>query len=265
LNGKSILELPETAAFLEHFCITIDPLTEPEKFIEALRQLDPRYQGGRDLVRFELEQDQTQWPADAVKVIMDSAEALGLLKDETPLTGAFDLVIALGGARQSNLDRLRYAVESCRSGRSTIGRLVIAGSTRRINDPEKEAVANYAPTADTEADLCWAAARLVMRENAGLIIEVFIENNERAGNPEVIKGAILTQTTLSGRIGVVTTQIYRTAAELDLMRIAKELGIDVVMAAGNPSDPVLVAKRTTATYLSEILRTLRAAVLEATL
>ena len=262
-DGESILRLPETTAFLAHFSLTTEPLAEPEQFTKALHQLDPRYKEGRDLVRFELEQDQTQWPADAVKVIMDCAGALGLLKDETPLGGHFGLVIALGGARQSNLDRLRYAVRCCEDGQATIDKLTIAGSTRKLNDAEREAVANYARFARTEADLCWAAATLVMTENTGLAVNTVIEDNEKAGNPEVIRAAILAQPGLPCRVGVVTTQIYRASAELDLMSIAKELGVDVIMAAGNPSDPAIAAKRTTATYLSEVLRTLRAAVLEA--
>ena len=59
----------------------------------------------------------------------------------------------------------------------------------------------------------------------------------------------------------MTTQIYQESTALDLARVAKAFGAEYTLAAGNPSDPELVAKRTPATYLTEIIRTLKAAML----
>jgi len=62
------------------------------------------------------------------------------------------------------------------------------------------------------------------------------------------------------RVAAVTTQIYQAATSLDIARVGKKYGLET-MAAGNPSDPKVVEARTPATYLSEVLRTLRAATL----
>ncbi len=62
------------------------------------------------------------------------------------------------------------------------------------------------------------------------------------------------------KVAAVTTQIYQASTERDLDRVAKQFGVTETFTAGNPSDPNVVAKRTPATYLSEVLRTLRAAV-----
>src|SRR5580700_8471737 len=77
------------AEFLQHFGVEVNPLENPEQFTEALAQLDPRYQGGRNLVRFELEADQTEWPEDTKQVIMGAAEKMRMLETETPLVGDY--------------------------------------------------------------------------------------------------------------------------------------------------------------------------------
>ena len=76
-----------------------------------------------------------------------------MLETETPLQGHYDAVAALGGARQANLDRLRYAAEARRSGKASFDHLVAAGAKRKLRDDEKANVANYAPNAETEMDL----------------------------------------------------------------------------------------------------------------
>ena len=250
---------------LDHFEVSIDPVEEPEKFILALQQLDPRFQGGRELVRWQLEQDQTAWPETTQQVIMRAAEAMRMTAQETPLSGQFDAVIALGGARQSNLDRARYAVECVHRGEAAFKHLIVAGSARKLNDQEQEATASYAPGAKTEFDLCVGAAKTIAEENPGLIVSFAFIEDERAGTPAVIEQVMadLERSDVvrygDAAIAAVTTQIYQESTSMDLRRMAKKHGITNYFAAGNPSDPKIVAARKPATYLTEVIRTLKAA------
>src|SRR5437868_1193842 len=92
---------------LDHFGLSIDPVEKSTEFINAIAQLDPRFQGGRELVRWQLEQDERSWPDETRHIIMETALRMRMFERETPLVGHYDIVIALGGARQSNLDRTR--------------------------------------------------------------------------------------------------------------------------------------------------------------
>ncbi|MEK7599416.1 MAG: hypothetical protein AAB462_00030 [Patescibacteria group bacterium] len=252
--------------FLQHFGVEADPFEQPQEFQAALEQLNPRFQGGRDLVRFELEADQTEWDEPTKDVIMRAAEGMRMLETETPLTDRFDVVIALGGARQSNLDRTRYAVKAIREKTATVDNLIVAGSSRVLSEAEQDNVENYAYGAEREYQLCSAAAATVRGENPDLTIGVFGSEGvgEKAGTPAIIE-EVLTMFRDKGklpygaRVGAVTTQIYQASTELDLARVAKQFGITETFTAGNPSDPNIVEARTPATYLSEVLRTLRAA------
>jgi hypothetical protein len=250
--------------FLQHFAVEVSPTEQPEQFLEAMAQLDPRYQGGRELVRWQLEADQTEWDEETQGVIMRAAESMRMLEPETPLQGEYDVVIALGGARQANLDRTRYAVEAAKEGKAEIKQLIVAGSSRELNEAEQENAANYAPGAKTEFDLCVGAAATVAKENPGLVASVMYVEDKRAGTPAVIE-KVLASLQASGslkegaKVAAITTQIYQASTEIDLDRVAKQFGVAETFTAGNPSDPNVVAKRTPATYLSEVLRTLKAA------
>ncbi len=251
---------------LEHFGVDIDPAAEPEKFIETVSQLDPRFQGGRDLIRWQLEADQTQWPEDTKQVIMRAAEAMRMLEYETPLVGQYDVVVALGGARQANLDRTRYAAEAASKGQVSFGQLIVSGSSRKLLEAEQENAANYAPGATTEYDLCEGAAKVASEEYPGLSIRAYPGGAEKAGTPIVLENTFRylkarEELHESSRVAAVTTQIYQAATELDLARIAKKFGITETYTAGNPSDSEIVKARTQTTYLSEIIRTLKAAAL----
>jgi len=261
-SGEQLLQAG--GEFLQHFGVEVTPAENPEEFRVALQQLDPRYQGDRHLVRYELENDQTEWDEPTKDVIMSTAESMRMLEVETPLQGDFDVVIALGGARQSNLDRTRYAVDSLKEGAATTKHLVVAGSSRQLNEAEKENTANYAPGAETEFDLCAGAAATAAKENPGLVTSVLYVEDPKAGTPAVIE-QVLSSLQAGGNlpdgasVAAVTTQIYQASTERDLDRVAAQFGIDATFTAGNPSDPNVVANRTPATYLSEVLRTLRAA------
>ncbi len=266
LNPQEVLQTG--AELLQHFGVNVSPIEQPEQFLEAMAQLDPRYQGGRELVRWQLEDDQTEWPEDTKQMIIRAAEGMRMLETETPLSGEFDAVIALGGARQSNLDRTRYAVEATKEGNANFKHLIVAGSSRELNEAEQENVANYAPGATTEFEACVGAAKTVAQENPGLITSVLYVEDKRAGTPAVIEKVLSTLQANGSihegsRIGAVTTQIYQGSTELDLARVAKQFGISETFTAGNPSDPKIVEARTPATYLSEVLRTLKAAVIAA--
>ncbi len=254
--------------FLQHFGVEANPLEQPEAFRDAIQQLDPRYQGGRSLVRYELEADQTEWDDTTKDLITRTAESMRMLEAETPLQGDFDAVIVLGGARQSNLDRTNYAVNAIKSGKANVKQLIVAGSSRELNEAEQENTANYAPGAKTEFDLCVGAAATAARENPGLVANVMYVEDKKAGTPAVIEKVLATlqangSLPAGSKVAAITTQIYQASTERDLDRVAQQFGVTETFTAGNPSDPNVVAKRTPATYLSEVLRTLRSAVNDA--
>jgi hypothetical protein len=278
LNSEQVFDA--SRGFLQHFGVGIDPKKNPKEFKEALAQLDPRYKGGRDLVRWQLESDQTEWDEKTKDTIMQTAESLRMFEAETPLVGHFDAVLVMAGARQSNVDRTMYALR-CAYDKADFQSMGVVGSTRKLNSGEKSNVANYALGAETEKDLIIAAVRLIEDENNRLADENHLHgpnvrywgweilDQEKAGTPDVlryvfdgmVKQRVVKEGIESGdfRVGAVTTQIYQVSTGLDLARIAKEFGIKDTFAAGCPSDPNAVARRTPATYISEILRTLRAA------
>lgn len=270
---------------LERFGVKVDPETRlpvagRDEFIQAMDQLNPRFQGERPLVRFELEDDQTQWSEADKALIMQAAESMRMLKEETPLEGRFDLVVVLGAARQAPADRARYAVQASFE-KADFNQLLGVGSERPLGDAEKENAASYAPGAEIEADLTKAAVTSVaVNENQRLAADrgafpkivhfnhMTVEG-ERAGTPDVIEKVMSEvrerakkmnrEIPASFRLGAVTTQIYQTATALDVARTAQKFGITETAVGGNPSDPAIVARRTPATYLSEVLRTLKAA------
>jgi hypothetical protein len=262
LTAEQIYEASDR--FLNHFGVEIDPTENPGSFKAALQQLDPRYTGGLDLVRWQLEADQTEWGDATIGIIMQTAESMRMLAPETQLQGDSEVVVVLGGARQANLDRTRYATEGISSGRASTKQIIVAGSNRALPDGERENAANYAPGALTEFDLCVGAAAIIAKGSLGLTLGVNLTADPHAGTPAVIE-TVLTDLQNRGalpegsRIAAVTTQIYQPATTLDLARVARRFGASETFTAGNPSDPKIVAKRTPATYLSEVLRTLRAA------
>lgn len=233
--------------------------------MHAMKQLDPRYEGGRSLVRYELAADQREWPEETKQVITRAAENMNMLKPETPLIGNFDVVIALGGANQQNHERPRYALEAMKKGEASFGQLVIAGSSRELKEGEQKNTANYAPGAKTEFDLCVAGAGVLAKEYPGVPISVMLVADEKAGTPEVIE-SVLRSMQVNGtlkpesHVASITTQIYQESTALDLARVAKRFGITETHTAGIPSPAETIESRTPATYKSEVIRTLKAAV-----
>lgn len=258
MTASFLFALDAIRQLISSLGIDPNPILDPDGFIEALRQVGPRYKGERPLLRFQLKADKSQWSPDMIRDIMDAAMVMRMLEPETPLESEFDAVIALGGARQSNLDRTRYAAKAIGDGNAKARLIMVAGSNRPLPKTEKASVANYAPEAMTEADLCLAAANLVSQEFTDVPILPFEVKEENAGTPRILEAIFSVRSW--PRVGVVTTQIYQLATELDAARIGKQFGVQTKVA-GTPSDPKVIEARTPATYLSEVLRTLRAATL----
>jgi hypothetical protein len=211
LSAKETIEVSQT--FIQYFGIESNPFAQSNEFVDAVSQLDPRYQGGRELVRWELEADQTEWPKDATEMIKVTAESLSMF-GETPLKGQFDAVIVLGAARQANLDRLRYAAESIKDGSAVTKRLYMTGSARKLNEGEKQNTANYAPGSETEFDLVVAAAGVVFQENPGLSMSLIYLDNEKASTSDAFEAVfedLKSKNSLSyaTKVAAVTTQIYQ--------------------------------------------------------
>jgi len=267
-SGKLLLGQDATRLFLHEIGIEVDPIRELEDFKKACEQANPRYQGGRDLVRFQLEQDTSTWPAGVRYATMNFALRLGMTSGETPLNGEWDLIIALGGARRSPLHRACYAAQAIAESRAGAGILAVAGSTRLLNDIEKSQVQDFAPNAETEYDLCVGAMNQVKKRYPKLTVAAICKDDPKSGNDGVIDQTI---DALSHelaihkplRVASVTTRIYVIGMELDMARAAKRHGWRGYAAAGHSSDPEMVFNRTISTYLSECLTTLRKAAIAA--
>lgn len=259
VNPQELLD--QGSRILERFAVEVDPLADSALFQRAMDELNPRYKDGRVLTRFELEADDTKWSTRDRNLIIDTGKKLGLTHPETPLVGSYDAVIAMGAARMAPLDRLEYAASAVSSDRAQAKVLVAAGSERIVQDGERSATDMYAPDAVTEFDLSVGAARKVARESGLLVASLFVPG-ERAGNIDVFNtagNALIRQGQLTRSLGAVTTEIYRKATEMDLRFVARELGVPLIGVAGNPSDPAIVQRRTPATYLAEVVRTMRSA------
>ncbi|MCX6812510.1 MAG: hypothetical protein NTW79_02715 [Candidatus Berkelbacteria bacterium] len=273
-SGRLLLGQPAVQLFLEKLGIEADPFRELDEFKAACEQANPRYKGGRDLVRFQLEADETTWPSGVRQATMNLANKLGMTHGETPLIGEWDLIIALGGARRSPLHRACYATQSIIESRAS-GMLVIAGSTRKLYDPEhpeimspeQKQVQDFAPNAMTEYDLCVGTQSTIEKKYEcwpGISITTICEENPRSGNDGVIDKVM---SDLGNdqplRVAAVTTRIYVISLELDMARAAKRHGWRNFAAAGHASDPEMVFNRTISTYLSECLTTCRKAAIAA--
>ena len=136
MTGKEIMTIDVVRQFLDCFGVMVDPFADPAGFIETLQTVDPRYQGEHRL-RFQLEADQTTWPEEVKTVVMACVKKMRMLEPSTTYDCDFDATIILGGARQSNLDRVRFAVGLNSS------LVVVAGSNRLLPESERENVVNY--------------------------------------------------------------------------------------------------------------------------
>jgi hypothetical protein len=272
LSAEQVLRIG--SEFLIHFGVEADPVQDHNEFDRAVDQLNPRYKADRDLVRWELESDHTQWPQQTNRIIMNAADGLRMLPtrvdgrgedviNETKLIGMFDYVVVLPAARQAPLDRALFAYDAM-GGTALFEDVLFPGSTRKLDEAEQKNVSNYAPRAKIEFDLSKAAMKeveqLMLLQNRRAI-----KVTDQPAHTAVIIDRVLSTLrdekvkTVGLRLGAVTTQIYQVATALDVARAARRFGISETFVAGNPSDPEVAARRTPATYLSEVARTLKAA------
>jgi hypothetical protein len=94
------------------------------------------------------------------ELVLRAARALGLARVRLPRRRFFDYVLILGGARLSNLFRVRRAKELLDRGALEAKALVLLGSLRDVMESERDATDTYAPSARTELDLLVRAAEL---------------------------------------------------------------------------------------------------------
>lgn len=94
------------------------------------------------------------------RLVLSAARALGLARVRLPRRRVFDYVLILGGARLSNLYRLRRAKELLERGIVDAGSIALLGSQRSVMPTERDATDTYAPDARTELDLLLKAAEL---------------------------------------------------------------------------------------------------------
>lgn len=259
VNPREVLE--QGSALLSRFGVEVDPVAESELFQQAMNELNPRFSGDRELSRYELEADDREWSEGDRSLIVETGREFGLLNPETRLTGSYDAVIAMGAARMAPLDRLQYAANAVVSGEAKAKLLIAAGSERVVGDAERSATDLYAPGAVTEFDLSLGAVSRVAHDSRLLVAPLRVPGVQ-AGNIDVFNAAsdaLIRQGQLTRSLGAVTTEIYRKATEMDLRIVAREKGIPYIAVAGNPSDPAIVDRRTPATYLAEVVRTMRSA------
>ncbi len=147
------------------------------------------------------------------------------------------------------MNRTAYAVEALDGGNAT-GKLIVSGCTRDLNPGEAEAAG--VPDAKLEADLAEAAAQEFELESC-------IVEDPHADTGTVVEAIIRRYALGRGaQLALTTTQMYRLFYSLDAQRIGSIYGVETTVA-GCPSDPDLISRRTPATYIAEVIRTLQAA------
>ena len=258
LSGKLLLKTEAARLFLRHVGIDADPIKEYDAFKQACSQANPRYKGDRDLVRFQLEENTSTWDPDLCDATMLLARELGMFNEKRFDRTVAKIGLALGGARRSPLHRACYIAEDIVRGKIKVDVLVVAGSTRPLNEAEQATVQDFAPGAQTEISLCDGAADFIKRKLPNQSVKVVCNDDPRSGNRGVIAQVIeeIGYNQPINSLIACTTGIYRTALMFDLMLAKKDHNLTYVDAAGHPSDPEMIFNRTVATYLSENLTTI---------
>jgi hypothetical protein len=244
------------------FGIATNPFEDPKAFVAATKEVNPLYIGGKK-PRQELVHDTTEWGS-MEDAIMRAADTMGMKSGETPLVGDFDALIILGANSNAIADRNRYAIDAIKNGSVTVRQVVFAGSSRKLTAKEIEDTSIYAPGAKTEYDLCVAEAKKFELELPDIEHSSEFIDDEKASAISCLERTLSTLRTeeklpYGASIATVTTQIYRASTVLDLNLVARKFGLLKTHVAGNPSIPEKISERTPATYLSEIMRALRAA------
>src|SRR5690606_32457607 len=82
----------------------------------------------------------------------------GIAGDTEPRVPQADAALILGGAGKSILDRATYARELVEAGKLQTSTIVLLGSSRPVNDTERQRAGTYAEGATTEYELAKNAA-----------------------------------------------------------------------------------------------------------
>ena len=262
---RSILANPATGLLLEALGYKADPFKNLEDVVRFCEEMNPRFpKDQRKLVRADLEKDSTNWPRNISMAIDNMSRQLGMRHGETPLPDeAYSLIVAFGGNRFAPLHRLLYVVNLLLERRVETGIVISVGSTRILREGDRPVAPDYAPSAETEIDLCNGAVNYVKKRYPDLNIVTVCKEDPEADTLGVIE-AVMAYYDANVRksadpisVGGVTTRIYSPNLEVDMGVAAKIYGWDGFAVAGHASDPLMMFNRTDATYLSELLTLIR--------
>lgn len=266
-SGELVLRNRDARRLMKGLKIKTNPFTQLQEFLDECNDKNPRRnKDGEWEVRFltpdVAPEARAEWLDNIADDVMTAAAALHMIYGENVLTGPSDWGIAPGGARWAPLDRLCHIADQVMDAKASVKYgIIAAGSTRKLKDPEKAVVQDYAPGAETEYDLCCAAAKKVLKRYPELHIETVCSPNENSGNDEVIAKVMEHIGGGKGlRIAIATTQIYHVGAFLDAARYKQQYAWDSVKVAGHCTPPWQKFDRDPLkTYLPECLTTYRKA------
>lgn len=126
----------------------------PEEMADAMRLVfNLRKPGGERTEREELPQKEQ-----LTERIMRMAEKVGISGDSEPKDPKADAAIVLGGAGKSLIDRTSYIKELMDKGKLHTNTVALLGSSRPVNDAERQRAGAYADGATSEYDLAKNAA-----------------------------------------------------------------------------------------------------------
>lgn len=100
--------------------------------------------------------------------ILDAAENLGLINVREPLYDHYDYILALGGARFTNLHRCQMAALVAKEKQMNC-KIIALGSMRPISDSERYAIDTYAPSASTEFDAMHAGMCIALNDGEDML------------------------------------------------------------------------------------------------
>lgn len=272
-SGRMLLKRAATRIFLRDIGITQDPFTELEEFLLACEQANPRYKGGKDLVRFELNEDPTHWEDAQRDAIINLAGSFGMLGGkETPFNQPVKVAVATAGANRSTLQRTMHLVQSILDGRAAAELIVVAGSTRPLRPKEIPFVKDYAfygEDAKTEWDCCIGAKEIIREAHPGLRIIAIRCDDPKSGTEGVIEAVMNDERVqkLGGRLTTawITTQIYVEGLRQKLAISGLKYPDCTFLGFGHSSEPEVIYRRALDIYLSEGLTTIRNAAIAASM
>jgi hypothetical protein len=239
----------------------INPSESPLTYEEAMYKLNPRTAKG--LLRYQLEDVQTDWSPEDVSLITSTSDSLGINQEQYDFTpGAeYDSVLIAGGARNAMLDRGEFAAQALANGVISAKRVAIIADPRVLPEAERKAIEDWAPGAETGYHMAEATARKMLADHPELDrkLDILYLQSLKPDQRAAVNEAILREgVKAGGRIAVATTALYVPFKTHKSLAVARPLGVGVDVV-GVASRPEVVARRTPDTYFSEITQTLTSA------